>query len=128
MRRILGNWRKRNLTFFGKVTVLKSLALSQIMYTTAVLYTPEWVIKQIRKLSLDFLWNNNIKNYKIKDTYLQRDYKNGGIKFMDIKAQIMGLKLKWIGRNLDETNACWKYIPKSQFNKMGGFPLFKLQS
>ena len=61
----LDNWRKRNLIFFGKVTVLKSLALSQIMYTAAVSYTPEWVIKQIRKLSLDFLWNNN-KKYKIK--------------------------------------------------------------
>ena len=121
LKRILDNWRKRNLTFFGKVTVLKSLALSQIMYTAAVLYTPEWVIKQIRKLSLDFLWNN--KKYKIKDTYLQRDYKNGGIKFIDIKAQIMSLKLKWIGRILDETNASWKYIPKSQFNKIGGLPL-----
>ena len=54
LKRILDNWRKRNLTFFGKVTVLKSLALSQVMYTAAVLYTPEWVIKQIRKLSLDF--------------------------------------------------------------------------
>ena len=41
---------------------------------------------------------------------------------MDIKAQIMSLKLKWIGRILDETNACWKYIPKSQFNKIGGLP------
>ena len=29
LKRILDNWRKRNLTFFGKVTVLKSLALSQ---------------------------------------------------------------------------------------------------
>ena len=72
------------------------------MYTAAVLYTREWVIKQIRKLSLDFLWNN--KKYKIKDTYLQRDYKNGGIKFIDIKTQIMSLKLKWIGRILNENN------------------------
>ena len=90
------------------------------MYTAAVLYTLEWVIKQIRKLSLDFLWNN--KKYKIKDTYLQTDYKNGGIKFIDIKAQIMSLKLKWIGRILDETIASWKHIPKSQFNKISGLP------
>ena len=85
------------MTFFGKVTVLKSLALSQIMYTAAVLYTPEWVIKQIRKLSMDFLWNN--KKNKIKDTYLQRDYKNGGIKFIDIKAQIMSLKFNGLGES-----------------------------
>ena len=51
------------------------------------------------------------------------DYKNGGIKFIDIEAQIMSLKLKWIERILDETNASWKYIPKSQFNKISGLPL-----
>ena len=70
--------------------MLKSLALSQIMYTAAVFYTSEWVIKQIRKLPLDLLWNN--KKYKVKDTYLQRDYKNDGIKSIDIKAQIISLK------------------------------------
>ena len=76
--------------------------------------------KQIRKLSLDFLWNN--KKYKIKDTYLQRDYKNGGIKFIDIKAQIMSLKLKWIGRILDETNASWKYIPNHNLIELVDYP------
>ena len=121
LKRILDNWRKRNLTFFGKVTVLKSLALSQIMYVAAVLYTPEWAIKQIRKLSLDFIWNN--KKYKIKDSYLQRHYVNGGIKLMDIKTQIMSLKLRWIGRILDETDGNWKHIPKLQFNKIGGIHL-----
>ena len=35
----------------------------------------------------------------------------------------MSLKLKWIRRILDETNASWKYIPKSQFNRIGGLPL-----
>ena len=36
----------------------------------------------------------------------------------------MSLKLKWIGRILDETNASRKYITKSQFNRIGGLLLF----
>ena len=78
-------------------------------------------MNRIRKLCLDFLWNN--KNYKIKDIYLQRDYVDGGIKLMDIKTQIMSLKLRWIGRILDGSNASWKHMPKLQFSKIGGLPL-----
>jgi hypothetical protein len=121
LKRILDNWRKRNLTFFGKVTVLKTLALSQIMYAASVLFTPKLVIDHIKKLTQDFLWNN--KRYKIKDTYLQRDYVDGGIKFMDINAHVITLKLRWIARILDDSNACWKYIPIRQFNRIGGIPL-----
>ncbi len=121
LKRILDNWRKRNLTLFGKVTVIKSLALSQIMYTAAVIYTPDWVVKQIRMLCLNFLWNN--KNHKIKDIYLQRDYINGGIRLTDIKTQIMSLKLRWIGRILEGKNSSWKCIPISQFNRIGGLSL-----
>jgi len=121
LKRILDNWRKRKLTIFGKVTILKSLALSQIMYAASVLYTPENVINHINKLTQDFLWDN--KRCKIKDIHLQRDYVYGGIKLMNIKAQIMSLKLRWIGRILDKSEASWKYIPTLQFNKIGGFPL-----
>ena len=35
----------------------------------------------------------------------------------------MSLKLKWIGRIMDETNTNLKFIPKSQLCKIGGLPL-----
>ena len=44
---ILNNWRERNLTIFGKVTIIKSLAFSQLVYLLSVLPSPQQGILKI---------------------------------------------------------------------------------
>ena len=45
---ILNRWKQRNLTIYGKILLLKSFALSQLIYTTAVLTPSDDFIKKNR--------------------------------------------------------------------------------
>jgi len=51
---ILNIWSQRDLSITGKITIIKSLALSQLQYTTSVLYVPE-----------DYIKNKETKIFKI---------------------------------------------------------------
>ena len=39
---------------------------------------------------------------------------------MNFRTMVKSLRLSWIGRLLDDTNANWKAIPNYVFNKCGG--------
>ena len=66
MRKILSSWSAKKLTLLGKIAVLKSLVVSQIVYVLSSLPTPQGVIKEINSLFYEFLWSN--KSDKIKRT------------------------------------------------------------
>ena len=55
----------RRLILIGKITVLKSLVASQLVYVLSPLQTNEKVIKEVNKLFYSFLWNG--KGNKIKE-------------------------------------------------------------
>ena len=52
-------WSKRKLTLFGRITVIKSLALSKFNHLFLALPNPPGeLIKQLEKLFYKFLWNS----------------------------------------------------------------------
>ena len=54
----LNQWSKRDLTPFGKVTVIKTLILSKIVHLLMALPTPSTkTINEINKMFYNFLWN-----------------------------------------------------------------------
>ena len=73
----LNLWKSRNLTLFGKVFIIKSLGLLQLVYSASNLNIPLDSIDAIRKQLCNFLWNN--RKDKIKRECLYQDYKIGGI-------------------------------------------------
>ena len=56
---------------------------------------PIGVIEQIQKIQKKFIWNGN--KPKIKHTTLINEYQDGGLKDVDIEAQIRSLQLGWVG-------------------------------
>ena len=50
LQRLLDNWRKRKLTLFGRITIVKTLALSQIVHILMVDTIPEKILKRLYKL------------------------------------------------------------------------------
>ena len=77
----------------GKIAILKSLAVSQIIYVLSSLPTPKGVIKEVNALLYDFLWDN--KGDKMKRTEMINDYCKGGLKMIDIASFNQALKMKW---------------------------------
>ena len=84
VKKMLSNWSARRLTLLGRIAILKSLAVSQIVYVLSSLPTPQGVIKEINSLLYDFLWDG--KSDKIKRTEMINSYSKGGLKMIDIQS------------------------------------------
>ena len=54
----LDMWRSRDLTLFGKVLIIKSLGLSQLIYSASILNVPEEVARTVKTKLFSFLWKN----------------------------------------------------------------------
>ena len=74
----------RRLTLLGKITIIKSLAMSQIVYQLSSLPSHQTVVHEINSISYDFLWDS--KGNKIKQTEIVNDYNKGGLKMIDIQS------------------------------------------
>ena len=57
-------WKARDLTLFGRVLIIKSLGLSQLVYSASNLSVPQEITPIIKTKLFNFLWNN--KRDKIK--------------------------------------------------------------
>ena len=79
-------WRARDLTLFGRVLIIKSLALSQLVYSASNLNVPQEIMPIIKTKLFKFLWKN--KNDKIKREGLYQDRDKGGIRMTDVEIMI----------------------------------------
>jgi len=102
-------WKARNLTLFGKVLIIKSLGLSQIVYAASNVNVPNEIRYAIKNKLFGFLWNN--KKDKIKRESIYQDYDKGGICMTDVDTMIKALRLAWIPRLLNPDSHNWKSIP-----------------
>ena len=87
--KILSCWLLRTLTLLGKVTVIKSLAASQLVYIMSYLPSSQSYLKEIHQL----LYNWNGRGNKIKRSVKLNEYKDGKIKMLDIRSFNYALKL-----------------------------------
>ena len=114
---VLNLWRQRNLTLYGKVTILKSLIAAKILYWATVSDVPHNVTVRLNTLFFDFLWSG--KRDKIKRSVICGDYGTGGIKMLDIQSHIEALHAGWVKRIMDTSLGDWKLLPKLYLNRLG---------
>ena len=97
MKVLLTHWSKRNLTPIGRITVIKSLALSKINHLILSLPNPsQKIITEIHNMFYDFLWQKGPD--RIKRALIIQSYENGGLRMVDVKQFIVALKATWIRR------------------------------
>ena len=120
----LKSWQHRKLTLMGKITVLKSFALPKLVYPLSVLPNPpEDKIKYIINKMYNFLWDG--KPDKVQRNTIIQNYKNGGLKMIDLRFFMNALKCSWIKRILNvENKGMWKQFYLNKLKKYGGNMLF----
>ena len=91
MRNCLGAWALRRLSLIGKISVIKSLVVPQIIHILSPLQSNPQIINEINVLFFNFLWNG--KGDKIKRDVVIRDYPDGGLKMLDIISFNKALKV-----------------------------------
>lgn len=124
LKTLLNMWKQRKLTLKGKVTVINSLALSQIQYAMSVLYVPPNVISEVNQLIFAFLWP---KKTHVKRSTVIGKLEDGGLKMPDFEYKVKSFKVMWVQRLLNNTKiaamvenmglpATWEELCKSNFD------------
>ena len=103
------------LTLGGKITIFKSLAISKIVHLAIITKVPKTVVEELMEIQKNFSWDN--KKVKIEQNTLCNNYRDGGLKSVDIEHKIASLKCSWVKRLYTENFHEWKIIPLQYVNK-----------
>ena len=79
LKSLLNIWSQRNLSLKGKVAVLLSIALPQMLYVCSVLYVPKWVTEEVEKIMFSFLWSSkkaHVRKEVVINEIKKRRFKN----------------------------------------------------
>ena len=67
IRSVINNWKRRNLTLFGKIVVLKTFIISQFQYVLSATHIPEKYIEEINDICSPFYGMG--KRLKLRNLY-----------------------------------------------------------
>ena len=123
MQKTLNMWSQRDLSIVGSIKVIKTLALSEMVFICSVMNTPKDFSEEVNKITFDFIWNH--KPAKIKKTTLIKQKTAGGLDMKDFSLFDTALKLNWVKRLCSNSDAPWQYIPKLLLADVGGTQLLK---
>ena len=113
LKALIKTWKRRKLTPLGRITVFKTLLITQLNHLFITLPTTDKYLKDINMLMYNFIWED--KPDKIKREISCLDYKLGGLKIPDLFSYNKSLKSTWIRRYLHGIGK-WKLITDHELN------------
>ena len=120
--KLIETWKRRNVTMFGKIVVIKSILLPKFTYLFQSFSFPKHILKKINTICFTFLWDG--KSETIKRSLLINQLENGVLIMIDIESFCNTLKIKWVNSLLSKTFANWRLISMSIFDSFGSNFLF----
>ena len=114
--KMLGGWFYRYLTPYGKIVIIKTLALSKLGHLALVVPNPsKQMFKQIETMFFRFIWNN--KSEKVSREHAKLTEKCGGLNVPDVEDFWLSFKFSWL-RRLLRTSSFWPNIIMCQISKI----------
>ena len=119
-KKVLNVWTGRKLTIYGKICIIKYLALPKLIHLFSSIPDPtEDIFKQLEVICFNFIWNDKVD--KIKRSTMYNSYDKGGFRMIDFKLFCKAQKLIWVKKLLDDSNySDWKIIFLADVEKYGG--------
>ena len=106
MRQIVGNWSRFRLTLPGRISIAKSLVLSQVTFTPGTVLDPSLEqLDEINKIIEDFV------TYKvvISKERIYAPVNKGGLGMVNIESFLAAQKCAWIRRCFSKINDVWRW-------------------
>ena len=107
-------WSKRSLTTLGKILIVKTFGISQIIFLMQCMSISDASYKKLNAFLYKFIWNRHYLAAKaperIKRTITNLPIKLGGLGMLDIAALDESLKLKALGRILNTSHPFLKLV------------------
>ena len=111
---VISAWKKRTLTPLGKITVIKSLILSQLNHLFMAIPLPNNNFHvDLNKKLYKILWDG--KPEKIKRTTMCQNKIDGGHKMPDLEKLIKSLKCTWIWRLIASPASPWAKLFETSY-------------
>ncbi len=107
LKHLLSIWKQRSLSIKGKITIVNTLALSPLIYASSIIEIPPEAFKEIIDIIHNFIWEG--KTAKIAQNTLIKNIDQGGVKLCHYPTKVKALKLSWIKRLYNNTNANCKH-------------------
>ena len=100
----LSMWSTRNLSLLGKILIVKTFAISQMIYLMQTCVLNDRVFTRLNNLLFKFLWNKNFNAAKapdrVKRSIVMTPIALGGFGMLDIRELDRSIKLRGYGRFL----------------------------
>ena len=114
MTKHLRQWSRRHLTLFGKILILKTFAISQVIFTMQSLTLCDNSLKKINAVVYKYLWNKNFNASKapdrIKRSIMVTPLSRGGFGMLDLKELNTSLDLRSYSRLIASEHPFFKQI------------------
>ena len=115
IKRTIMQWKRRNLTLLGKIVVIKTLVISKMLYSAALLRPPEHIIKDIDSELKSFI---GTKSLRLNASCIIGQIEDGGLNFPDIESVFCALKATWLTRLYNKKSICTN-IANYWYGKIG---------
>ena len=99
----------RQLTLEGRITVLKYLAISNVMHLLLITKLLDNTVDLLHKIQKNFNWQG--EKAKIKHSTLCNGYEIVGIKNVDLRNKMTSMQCSWVKRLFDDDFHDWKIPP-----------------
>ena len=103
IKQTLDRWGQRDLTLKGKITVAKSLVLSQLVYVMSAIQIPKPSLDMIQSHVMKFLWRG--RPPKVARQTLCQTIEKGGLACPDLMSTYHASRAYWIVRLCNLENA-----------------------
>ena len=110
----LNVWKTRNLTYKGKVHLIKCYGVSNIMYTVEAVDPTQNILKEINQSLWSFLWDGKTRG-KVRREICILPRKLGGLDMPDISKLISTRRVKFVLNAIQEPYEKWKFLAQSYF-------------
>ena len=108
--KVLNYCKTRHLTWYGKLQVLHSLAMTQITFSARIQKIEPEYVKKLTSLFFQFMWHPEVIE-AIKRSTLTADKQDGGFEMIDVTAKIKACQVEKfkILKDLSNLQEFWHY-------------------
>ena len=84
--------------------------MPSLLYVANSVYVPEVVIKELKQIVVDFIWDGG--SSKVAYNHLIQSIDKGGLKLTDFESKLESFRVKWISRLINLERQSWTAFPK----------------
>ena len=117
--KLLNNFTYRNITVYGRIQVVKTLALSKVTHLVQIIPNPPpALILKLQRMLNNFIWKfGRQKKVVINQEAAQQPQSHGGLAIPNLQNFWDSLKLAWLPRLIQADDDCtWKRLALSKIS------------